>query len=591
MDEQDCWSYTTEDSVGRCLLDVLAKYKDSRYIMSFSQQRLPSFKNTMPARKYNDISDIMYFNPIDIRELGADDSRFTDFVEAFLKLEKFSLRISDNVLNRNEIHSDSVYPKEINKDIVEGICNIIRKFRRLTINPGFMYQNYNFIASIDKKTNELRHAKETVPNTYGYYIDRQYEICLEKLGYGFVKYAPVMAYLFAYKGYTYEKFKHLNEDILFQNKRMHKPICENRDKVYNTFLFIKKHKDAREYLIALHYNRELRYFAENPNAEIEADSILNEFISRNISVIIRKLWSDTNKFIIVCEQLLERDKISNCTLSTLIYCLSHLQIYAPFRDRLYKLLCKKGEELFLPQETTPPTETEQDVYDILRSEKIWEIQGEDNAEKLERFVDLSLMHSIKIFELMDKRNFSSLWKSMLKSHAYIKTMESNFQIYNRQYQMLYYGDLSIQGEDKKRTLKPGSDEVYKGFDFHNSFNFLYVKLSSKEDYPLKEYDMFTMCDLICSRLRVDYLQGHNVENDSPNTFFYRKAFDEKSSKVLQQAKEVLDEYLDGHKSSPIEPMQLFFKKMANLFGDILNDRKEDKPNSEIKKRFAAFCEE
>jgi len=111
-----------------------------------------------------------------------------------------------------------------------------------------------------------------------------------------LKYAPIMAYLFAYKGYTYEKFKHLSEDNDYENKHLFRPIYENFDKVYNTFLFIQKYKDAREYLIALHYNRELRYYAEHPNKNIDEGSILNEFISRNISVIIRKLWSDTNKF-------------------------------------------------------------------------------------------------------------------------------------------------------------------------------------------------------------------------------------------------------------------------------------------------------
>lgn len=225
LDEQDCWSYTTEDSVGRCVLDVLSKYSGSHYILSFSQQRLPSFKNTMPSRKYNDISDIMYFNPIDVREAGAEDIRFVSFVEAFLKLKKFSLRISDNVLLKKEIRDGSAYPTEIDDKLVENVCEIIRKFRRLTITPGFMYQNYNFIATTIKDSNELRHFNESVPEIYGYYIDRQYEICLNKLGYGFVKYAPVMAYLFAYKGYTYEKFKHLNDDVSNVNRRMHKPIC------------------------------------------------------------------------------------------------------------------------------------------------------------------------------------------------------------------------------------------------------------------------------------------------------------------------------------------------------------------------------
>lgn len=52
-------------------------------------------------------------------------------------------------------------------------------------------------------------------------------------------------------------------------------ICANEDKIYNTFMFIKKHLDFGEYLIALHYHRELRYYAEHPEENIADDSILD----------------------------------------------------------------------------------------------------------------------------------------------------------------------------------------------------------------------------------------------------------------------------------------------------------------------------
>lgn len=92
----------------------------------------------------------------------------------------------------------------------------------------------------------------------------------------------------------------------------------------------------------MHYNRELRYYAEHPNEVIESDSILNEFITRNIAVMIRKLWTDTNKFVIACEHLLQRDELSNCTQSMLIYCLAHLKIYEPIRNQLQNQMRKKA---------------------------------------------------------------------------------------------------------------------------------------------------------------------------------------------------------------------------------------------------------
>jgi hypothetical protein len=560
LDEQDCWSYITEDSVGRCVLDILSKYKNSSYIMSFSQQRLPIFKNTMPARKYNDKSDILYFNPIDIRERGAEDCRFLSFVEAFLKLKKANLIIPDDVFHKNKTDSNTIYPSEATPEIIDGVCEVIRQFRRLTINPGFMYQNYDYIAAIDKKTGLFKHTNESESNIYGYYIDRQYEICLNKLGYGFVKYAPIMAYLFAYKGYTYEKFKHMSEETKFENKHIFKPIYENFDKVYNTFLFIQKYKDAREYLIALHYNRELRYYAENPKEAIDDNSILNVFISRNISVIVRKLWSDTNKFIMVCEQLLKREKLSNCTLSTLIYCLAHLPIYEPFRDSLFDKLSKKGiNNLSKVKINNKPNEDD-----------TWQIKDiGDNSKKLENFLDLSLLHSIKIFSTIGQSNSQKLISSILENYPSVEDDKSLFQLYNRQYQMLYYGDLSIQGEDKKRPLIPGKDEVTKGFDFHNCFYCLYVKLISTEDYPLREYDMFTIWDLIQSRLNEKFLLGTNESNSSPNTFFYKAKFKQRATMVLEQAKEIFEIYLSNEENKKNIKVYNFFEDAKNYFEDAL----------------------
>lgn len=581
LDEQDCWSYTTEDSVGRCLLNILAKHENSRYVMSFSQQRLPNFKNTMPARKYNDESDIMYFNPIDVREEGAEDNRFKTFVEGFLSLKKFTLKLNDKVSHKNTTHVRFDDSATLNTNLVDAVCNIIRKFRRLTIDFGFMYQNYDYIATINPNTNVLKNSNETVSGVYKYYIDRQNEICLNKLGYGFVEYAPAMAYLFSYKGYTYEKFKHLNESISLNNVYMYKSICENYDKVYNTFLFIKKHKDAREYLIALHYSRELRFYAEHPNIKIDDDSILNKFIDRNISIIIRKLWNDTNKFIIVCEQLLMREELSSCTLSMLIYCLAHLPIYAPIKDTLYKKLCCKAKEIIKQsgQETLPHTANngenallQEGNHNTLQSE-IWNIKGQDNAKRLEYFVNLGLIRAMTVYEKMDSDDTVSLVESLVRCHHMSKKNASDFQIYNRQFQMLYYGDLSIQGEDKKRPLIPGVDKVYKGFDFHNCFNFLYVKLISNDKYPLREFDMFTLCDLIYSRLSVEYLSENAEEECSPNTFFYRDAFDEKSASVIEKAKSIFDKYLEQNKGND-GPMYKYFKTVVGCYDKILKERNE-----------------
>lgn len=518
LDEQDCWSRSSEDSVGRCLLDILAKYDNAWYVMSFGQHRLPFFKNTMPVRKYSDRSDVLYFNPIDVRERMPDDpdQRFKSFVRTYLELENYPAKFAKN---------EKETQRTVTDQHVEAVCKIIRNFRRLTITPGFIRQNYDYITEVNEERNELKNINATVKEIYSYYIDRQYERCLQRLGYGFVDYAPAMAFLFTYQGYTYERFKNLHDENQLGAKHSLKLIFENQDKIYNAFMFIKKHRDSREYLTALHYHRELRYYAENPDVKIEDDSILNEFITRNIAVEIRKMWTDTNKFIIVCEKLLKRKEIKNCTLSMLLYCLAHIPMYEPIRDTLQAKIHNRAKIAF--RDAVPQ-----------RNENDWEIYGIDNKEKLICFIDLSLMHTMQVYHSLDKTNSIALVKKLIDDKAFAK--------YNRQHQMLYYRDLAIRGEDKLRLLNPGKDIVYKGFDFHHCFNYLYVKLNGTDPYPLREFDLFTICDLIESRLNPQDVKIHQEgKSKKDDSFFYRKQSYEKAIQVLNQANTILEAYLNN----------------------------------------------
>ena len=529
LDEQDCWSYSSEDSVGRVLLDILANYNNVYYVMAFSQHRLPCFKNTMPDRTFNDNSDIIYFNPIDVREKGADDQRFKSFITAFLELK--------------------LPTRKLNESDIETECQLIRRFRRLTINPGFMYHNFNYITAIDQTSQQFLYKDMSVENTYRYYIDRQYERCLDKLGYGFIHYAPAMAFLFSYRGYTYERFKHLLEDSTLRDSPIIKPICENSDKIYDTFLFIKKDKDAREYLVALHYNRELRYYAEHLTEEISDGSILNEFISRNVAILIRKMWGDSNKFVIVCEKLMQKQFLSNCVQSMLIYCLAHLKMYAPFRNELNKQLFDRGRKTL--QEQTP--------VGMEYNEDDWDIISTDDSEKLKNFIDLSLKHTMQIFGPDNNDKI-----------VYLFIFNRSFCKYNRQHQMLYYGDLSIRGEEKRNPLDPGRDIIYKGLDFHNCFNSLYVKLSSNEKYALREFDMCTLWDLIYSRL--SNCESTVKQNSNITPFFYRDAFKEKADKILEQTFTIFDDYLSQRANDVSSLMQRYFRIIRSYLKRILDIR-------------------
>lgn len=102
--------------------------------------------------------------------------------------------------------------------------------------------------------------------------------------------------------------------------------------------------------------------------------------------------------------MLKRKELSNCTLSTLIYCLAHLQIYSPFRDKLYKSLRDKCAEIYKSYLTQECQSDDTEINnDFLCEENLWLIKGDDNAQKLDNFIGLGLMHSINLFELMDKK--------------------------------------------------------------------------------------------------------------------------------------------------------------------------------------------
>lgn len=440
LDEQDIWSESSRDSVGRVIVDILEEIPNTKYIMSFCQNNLAQFKNTMPAIKFYEKSYVMYFDSIPVKETEI----FSKFVGGFIESEKQSTDEEQGV---------------------PPICSTIKKLRKLSINSGFIYHNYEYLKSCKED--------DSVDTVYMHYIENQHRICIDGLGYNFIHYAPAMAYLFSYEGYTYENFKNIppNPTNYFEKK-----IVEYSSKIYNAFVFIKKHKDAREYLIALHYNRALRYFAENPKEEIPEESILNKIFSRNISLMIKMQWqNDQNKFVIVCRDLIKRrnkdgkNDLGQSTLSMLVYIWTYLD-KIPFgtNEKLEKLL------LNMEGETSS-----------------WKIS--DEGSKMQQFVDLNYLHSKELFYAIRSNDSIGLVYKMLNNEYFL--------LYNRQYMMWYYGDLTIYGRRNVNLLIPGNDTPNKGLDYYHCFNTLYQKINDslenkeKPHYPLIAYDLFTIFDL------------------------------------------------------------------------------------------------
>ena len=578
IDTQDCWSFSSEDSVGRGLLDILSTCENAWHIFAYGDYRLPWFKKTMPPRVYSEDSDVMFFNPIEVYLIAPRNDQasyleanedptlspaFVSFVRAFLQKSGFfetaqscyAKLIRSNQSSNNDPTSKpneqsnfstpkeqnsnaepegadselkttsnpTTLPKEVADELVDQVCRLILNFRRLEISPGFMRQNYDFLTTLEIREGKLRvkNAPETeqksdlkgtrrknatsfTQQVHSYYIDRQLERCLKRIGYEFVHYAPAMAYLFSRRRYTYEQFIKIKDDVKLRNQHPTDLIAANQDKIYNAFMFITKHQDSREYLVALHYHRELRYYTEHPDEKIPISAILNDHIPRPIAVLIRKGWSDTNKFIIVCDNLLRRDDLNCCAYSMLLYCLAHIRIYEPIRNELKERIFAKAYDL-LSKELNIEKKHLQECVECNdcsdgKFNDIWTIKGVNQKRRLEYFLRLGLLHTMMICNAMEVGNSNNLLMN-LKGNEH-------FRIYNRQHQLLYYQDVSINSDNIRRPLVPGEDTIHCGMDFGNTMNYLCVKLCSAmaphgEKYALFEYDLYTLCDLIQSRCPSD----------------------------------------------------------------------------------------
>lgn len=518
LDEQDVWSYSSEDSVGRGILDILDTAKNSKNIMSYSQHHLPLFKNTMPERKYKDYSDVMYFNNVHIISAECGSDRFNLFIKAFYSLKE-------------EQHLSEEQSKETTSDdtpsiIIEKICALIHKFERLSVSQNFLYKFGDYFE--EKISSATSVSEITVDEVYRNYIDLLHKMCMDILGYGYVHYAPAMAYLFSYKGFTYERFRQIppNTEDHWQNK-----IAEHSSSVYDAFIFIKKNQDIREYLIAMHYNRELRYYAENPEIPISESSILNEFIPRNVANLSRRMWkSDPNKFVIVCVELLEKRRylgqkpLCNGALSMLIYTLAHQEkMYAPSNTMLGKIISSY-------ETSTGKISSTPDGGFSYATKK---------ADILQLFLEYSLHRSYRLYKAELEGNSEKLALTLRE--------DKDFALYNRQYLRLYYGDLTISGENRKAALVPGQDICQKGFDFHNTFNFLSEKLNciEKNSYALRAFDLFSLCNIIQTRL--DAAKGGQTPQNT-GTFFSGKKNISTQIGVLTDAIKYINEYLEQNPS-------------------------------------------
>ncbi len=465
LEEQDCWSFSTEDSVGRAILDIISKHENIHYIMSFSQSKVPYLKNTMPAIEYGDISDLIFFNPMNIQY---------DNIDALNKYLE-SCRIIGNLIEQ----TNSNYTYQVNDDCSFVSYEQIKQLNKTTVNFQFLYENNAFLKEL------LDNQNIDSSKVYSYYISHNNQICRNEIGYDFIDFAPDIAYLFSYRGYTYEHLARIETDESIA-AHISNRITSHHDGLYNAFRLVNKNKDVRDYLVALHYNREMRYYVENPNIEINKKSILNDFITNDVVVYINNQWSDSNKFLIACSYLLQRKEISYHLLLMLMY-IVHCITISPF-DRASA--CDSIKEAYVY--SLPNSVSNFESIPICDNDH-WKINGYmNNSESVNHFHKLSCLRTIVLYSYAERNEMEMIYKLFIDS--------DNFKLLNRQFLMLYYGDITIKGGQVDKVLVPGKDIIYDGFDFFNTFNALYSKVITRKNDPLYIFNLLTLVDLILSRL-------------------------------------------------------------------------------------------
>jgi hypothetical protein len=211
----------------------------------------------------------------------------------------------------------------------------------------------------------------------------------------------------------------------------------------------------------------------------------------------------------------------------LIYTLAHqAKMYAPSNKMLDKIISSYETN------TGKISDTPNDGFEYQSQE----------SDLLQQFLDYSLHRTYRLYRAVSEGNSEKLALSIREDKA--------FACYNRQYLRLYYGDLTISGENRKAALIPGNDFHQRGFDFHNTFNLISEKLRNIENQPyaLMAFDLYSLCDLIQNRL--DVSKGDSYLQNT-KTFFGGKKNINTQIGVLDTAIGCIRSYL-GDKSRSIE---------------------------------------
>ncbi len=482
-------------------LEEKIKSKDGKYIMGLHSNR--DSKAELSFEQVKKFEYVCFLNKVSIVSYKKKEHH-TRFIPAYLKLIR-----------------------ESSEDEIDKFYNILRKLRRISVDLDYIHGLDELLRDdiVDADSWDVMKRKLSLTT------DR-----FEKAFRGVVGTVVFKAaYLLFFEGYTYE--------LLREDESM-------RELTYVDFLKIRDNPEVAKFLIARHYIEQLNVFARNSES-IAKESILNCFISRDVSVTIRLLIEELGIQAQVFRNIVNKhsDDLQGYFLSSLLYLLGHNKKYNGLRDINIEKVHLYDENMF------------------------WN-------ECIYRSNILAQIVSVDIERQQQARN-EFLFRLMT---------DERFRLFNRTYQLWYYDDIKDDSFKEKRGPKELYKKVGRGVDFNNCFMFLVSKIDYcfeyNKPYPLLEVDLFTLCDLIYSRLQ--YF-------DSKSLFYsadYNREENSTSASVLKRIVDIIANYIGKYVNSEQgrnlkSCVLVYFETVHNLFNKAMEEIKR-KPGEDIDEPFVSL---
>lgn len=402
--------------------------------------------------------------------------------------------------------------------------DVLKKLRRISIDLNFLYRYDSLLGEDTSEIDSWNVMRKQVVQMNQIASVLFKDRDMQKINHA--------AYLMMIKGCSYQA------------------ICEDEigSFVFSDFIKLRNNPEIAEYLVARHYIDELRKYTNSSEA-IPSDSILYCFITRNLGVKIRLQMDVCGFQFKALKRFVERHgpELTGHLSSTIVYLVGHSKKYG-------------NAELVENVQTQTIEENDFFRHCAKRSRELALIACEDNYTEL--------------------------------SNNFIKELinDAAFRSFNRSYQLHYYQDLTDLKDFNGTTWRVDKSKGV-GFDFSNCFLVLVSKLDYSFDtdnpYPMMEIDLYTLCDLVYSRLQMFgdkralfYSSANNQEGDSL------------AVAILQRVVSLIDRYeLTYRQKRGIDNLvQTYFSFMRAQFVDVCSVL-EKKPGDSIEKPFVPISKD